>query len=126
MLGTRETRKTMIDNFQNVMSDPDFSPHLLLSQSKCYPDRNARGPFSFSAPLHSLRYLCTSKTLDASLQIIAYEKGSEMKGVAEVMGRESEESSRISVSMTRKIPTPNQALQEAAGSESRLQGHTQA
>lgn len=29
------------------------------------------------------------------LQIIVYEKGSEMKGVAEVMGKESEESSRI-------------------------------
>lgn len=85
----------MINSFQNVISDPDFSPPLTLVTMEMLPRSEHRGPFSFSAPLHSLWYHCTSKALDAVLQIIVYEKGSEMKGVTEVMGKESEESSRI-------------------------------
>lgn len=125
MLGTRETRKTMIDSFQNVMSDPDFSPPF-TRHNRNVTQIGTRGPFSFSAPLHSLRYLCTSKTLDASLQIIVYEKGREMKGVAEVMGKESEESSRISVSMTRKIPDPKSSFARSSRLGIQAQGHTRA
>lgn len=51
MLGTRETRKTMIDGFQNVMSDPDFSPPFTLVTIEMLPRSEHQGSLLILCPI---------------------------------------------------------------------------
>lgn len=129
MLGTRETRKTMIDSFQNVMSDPDFSPPFALVTIEMLPRSEHQGSLvilsSIAQPLVPL-YLQGSRCYAPNHRLWKgkWDEGSGWSDGKRVR-RKFQNMDHPSVWQERSL-TPNQALQEAAGSESRLQGHTQA